>query len=739
MKKGVFKKTIASIMSIALIFSGFTFTSSVKAQDLIISGSCGTNAVFELNQTTGVLTISGTGKVSNSVRFRNYEFDKLIVEEGITGFSYSSFGRCTSMKELELPSTLTDFGEYSFEICTGLESITVAAGNNNYVAEDGILYNKNKTELVLFPSGKDVDEFTVPSSVTTLGEYAFDYNQHIVTVSLPAALTSLGGEPPFYKAAVLEHIVIDENNSKYMSEDDIIYSKDGKTVYRRATASSVTEVTFPDTVKTVNDYSLCDAYNLEEVTIPSSVTRVGYSAFDECPNLKKITVYNPDCVVEDMITVMADGQEDCVIYGYAGSTAQTFANSANLEFREIGAKEAVSATITSMPKKTTFAIDDNFNSTGLEVQITYSDDTTMTRTSGFTFEGFDSSTLGTQTITVSIEGVSVTYDIEIVEELEIPTIELNQLTPVDIIEEDQTAYFYFTPHKTGVYEFYAISDSDTYGAIYDDNNHLIAENYDKGDDDEGDYVLDFYISRELEKGKTYLLGAQFEVTDELGTFNVIVEGDATPDVQTYDVTIDGEVVATVEEGSEYVLPTAANVGYFGDGALYKGGSTYTVNKDISFSSVNLRMGKVPNLKYVLPAGIRFQGKIVCADEGLFSSGSIIESGLLVVPNDYLINGEELSLNSDVKFSKIKTTVWVNNVLGSFATSFDGILEKNYERDFVSRGYMIVEYADGTRTAVYSAVSTPTSVSELAFNVFKNKTIYNSLNDTNKQIVLEYMG
>jgi beta-glucanase (GH16 family) len=207
----------------------------------------------------------------------------------------------------------------------------------------------------------------------------------------------------------------------------------------------------------------------------------------------------------------------------------------------------------------------------------------------------------------------------------------------------------------------------------------------------------------------------------------------------YTVTLDGAVVATVDKGMTYIFPTSANVGYYGDGKLYKAGSTYTVNKNVSFSSVNIRMSKEPNLRYVRPAGLRFSGKIVCEDEGVFSSGAIVESGLLIAPNDYLSNGSELSMSSGVKCTKIKTNIWVNNIPGSFATSFDGIISKNYERDFVSRGYMIVEYADGTRTAVYSAVSTPTSVSELAFNVFKNKTIYNSLNDTNKQIVLEYMG
>jgi cell division septation protein DedD len=212
-----------------------------------------------------------------------------------------------------------------------------------------------------------------------------------------------------------------------------------------------------------------------------------------------------------------------------------------------------------------------------------------------------------------------------------------------------------------------------------------------------------------------------------------------PEEEEYTVTLDGTVVATVEAGETYTFPTTANVGYYGDGKLYNSGSTYTVNGDVSFSSVNLRMSKTPNIKYVKPAGFRFSGKIVCSDEALFSSNAIVESGLLIAPNDYLSNGSELSMNSGVKYSKVVTSVWVNNVLGSFATSFDGIIAKNYERDFVSRGYMIVNYADGSRATLYSAVSTPTSVSELAYKTFRNKTVYNSLSEANKELILEYAG
>jgi hypothetical protein len=211
------------------------------------------------------------------------------------------------------------------------------------------------------------------------------------------------------------------------------------------------------------------------------------------------------------------------------------------------------------------------------------------------------------------------------------------------------------------------------------------------------------------------------------------------EIPKYTVTVDGTVVATIDKGATYTFPTAANVGYYGDGKLYKSGSTYTVNNDVSFSSVNLRMSKTPNLKYVKPAGLRFSGKIVCNDEGVFSSSSIAESGLLIAPNDYLSNGSELSMNSGVKYSKVVTNVWVNSVPGSFATSFDGIIAKNYERDFVSRGYMIVNYADGSSATLYSATSTPTSVSEIAYKTYRNKNVYNALSAENKELILEYMG
>ena len=95
--------------------------------------------------------------------------------------------------------------------------------------------------------------------------------------------------------------------------------------------------------------------------------------------------------------------------------------------------------------------------------------------------------------------------------------------------------------------------------------------------------------------------------------------------------------------------------------------------------------------------------------------------------------------SNIGQMRVPVTSWTSNVLGSFASSVDGIKEKNYEREYVSRGYMIVNYADGSRATVYSGLSTPTSVSELAYKTFRNKTVYNALSAEYKEMILDYAG
>lgn len=110
---------------------------------------------------------------------------------GITNIANEAFSGCTSLTNVNLPSSLTDFGTAVFENCSTLTAINVATDNPNYRSIGGVLFSKDKTTLVAYPSGKQ-GTYTIPSSVTNIETDAFYTCSNLTSVTIPNSVTSIG-------------------------------------------------------------------------------------------------------------------------------------------------------------------------------------------------------------------------------------------------------------------------------------------------------------------------------------------------------------------------------------------------------------------------------------------------------------------------------------------------------------------------------------------------------------------
>ncbi|MCD7716985.1 MAG: leucine-rich repeat domain-containing protein [Lachnospiraceae bacterium] len=90
------------------------------------------------------------------------------IREGTIGIANSGFSGCSDLIGVEVPSTLKNIPGSAFFNCNSLETITVSADNLYYISADGILFTKDKTELIRYPAGKGDSYYQIPDGVKSI-------------------------------------------------------------------------------------------------------------------------------------------------------------------------------------------------------------------------------------------------------------------------------------------------------------------------------------------------------------------------------------------------------------------------------------------------------------------------------------------------------------------------------------------------------------------------------------------
>lgn len=545
-------------MVVAMAFypapSVFTTGANTVYADSATSGSCGSEAQWSYDSASETLTISGKGAVSSSP-FSEIAFKKLIIEEGITQINNRRFLGSSALESVSLPKTITNLGEYAFENCQSLKEILVDDENENFKSVDGVLYTKNMQKLLVYPSNKEDADFSIPETVRSLGDYAFDYNQNLENITIPAGLRSMGEYEPFYCAKSIKCFNVATGNGYYTSKDGCLYSKDLKKLIKYTIALDAKSVTI-DGVTMINDNAFYNSANLEEIVLKNTVSEIGYMAFYNCDKLSKLTIENSECKINDILN-----NSNVTICGYAASTADTYAKRNDLQFSELSEKKVSSIEISEYPKKTVFAIGDKFNCVGLEIKVNYVDGTSAIKSSGFSVKGFASDKVERRTLTVEYLGKTTTYDIVVVTQLNIQDLTTRKNTTVNIVEKNQTSRLRFIPTKSGDYNIYSIGDdTDTWAALYDVDENLLLENDDRGELSDGNYDSNFFISYHLEANKVYFLDTKFEDKNAIGSFDVavkLIKEDEIEAPTTEPTTEAPTAEPTTEPGSEPVTSQPA--------------------------------------------------------------------------------------------------------------------------------------------------------------------------------------
>ncbi len=198
----------------------------------------------------------------------------LTIPASVNYIGAAAFYNCNALTSVTIPSSVTYIGNDAFGDCKNLTEIIVE-NNNYYTTENGVLFNKEKTNLKQYPAGKS-GSYSIPSSVSTISDWAFMGCRGLTSISIPETVTIIG-DYTFGGCSSLTSVNI---------PDSVIYINDNAFDH----CTGLINVTFGNSVRTLCDNAFRGCIGLTNVTIPASVTHIGELAFYGCSCLTQINI-----------------------------------------------------------------------------------------------------------------------------------------------------------------------------------------------------------------------------------------------------------------------------------------------------------------------------------------------------------------------------------------------------------------------------------------------------------------
>jgi len=247
------------------------------------------------------------------------------VPDGITTIGASVFWNNTTAEEIILPASLKRIGGDAFYYCTSLRTLNIPEGvwimGNNpfagcpklttlknaspfFVLENGVLYNREKTNLIHYTIAKPDKEFSVPDGVECIGKHAFFACNTLEKISIPATVIRLENNP----FSGCEKLWLENRSPYYIVDGGVIYNKFLTTIIGVLDGAEFEEYIVPETVTLISRNSFWNCKKIKKVVITKNVTRIGYNPFAGCEILT-LESRNPRYIIRNGLLLNSDGTE----------------------------------------------------------------------------------------------------------------------------------------------------------------------------------------------------------------------------------------------------------------------------------------------------------------------------------------------------------------------------------------------------------------------------------------------
>lgn len=245
------------------------------------------------------------------------------VPDGISTVHSGAFANCKGLSSVTLSDSVALICDDAFYGCTGLATFSVTDGNTAYKAVDGVLFNADLSELLLYPVGSTAAEYTVPDGVVSIGVGAFSGASTLEKVVLPQSLERIN-ENAFFDMPSLSSVNLhegikylcdgafdgsdgvaealaafyetylraedDESASAPVDESGDIDTDTKNVLYNYEPTKGETVCTVPDGVECIAAGAFSQCEGIEEIVLPDSLSEIESGAFLNCGTVTKITL-----------------------------------------------------------------------------------------------------------------------------------------------------------------------------------------------------------------------------------------------------------------------------------------------------------------------------------------------------------------------------------------------------------------------------------------------------------------
>ena len=273
------KRLTAAVLAAGVMLTGTPMPSAdvfaAQVQDEEHSGTCGENLTWEFDESTGTLTISGTGEMTDwsLISFNSeekftdeappwYEQREKIIRceiiPGVTTIGAGAFANCTAMQEVVIPESVTRIKACAFWGCTSLISVIIPG-------------NVATIEARAFQQCSNLQQITIVNGVSAIDNFCFYYCSSLTSINIPDSVTKLGnGTQLFIGCSSLTAINVSENNENYESEGGVLFTKKKEELISYPPGKTETAYTVPAEVRSFDLYAFQDNHYLKEFQIPST-------------------------------------------------------------------------------------------------------------------------------------------------------------------------------------------------------------------------------------------------------------------------------------------------------------------------------------------------------------------------------------------------------------------------------------------------------------------------------------